>query len=144
MKKSVPRPLTHQCYTHHPAYARLSAAGPPHRSVRVEAVRSSCCRSLDNRVSSSRRQKHRGGGAVGGWGDQPTINNSPSTSGRSQPWPTVESRSELHTRRWPTVADNAKINSQGYWFESTVLAGVALVTSDAHRGLVDAIGATLP
>jgi hypothetical protein len=39
MKKSVLRLPTHQPYTHHPAYARLGAAGPPHRSVRAEAVR---------------------------------------------------------------------------------------------------------
>jgi hypothetical protein len=51
MKKSVPRLLTHQCYTHHPAYARLSAAGPAHRTVRVEAVRCPSRRLLFNRVS---------------------------------------------------------------------------------------------
>src|SRR3954451_9778936 len=51
MKKSVPRPLTRQPYTHHLAYARLSPAGPPHRSVRAEAGRCSCRRILNNRMS---------------------------------------------------------------------------------------------
>ncbi|WP_245700173.1 Lsr2 dimerization domain-containing protein [Geodermatophilus siccatus] len=32
---SVPRLLTHQCYTDHPPYARFSAASPPHRPVCV-------------------------------------------------------------------------------------------------------------
>src|SRR3954451_17705087 len=41
MKKSVPRPLTYQPYTHHPPHARLggTAREPPHRACTVAASR---------------------------------------------------------------------------------------------------------